>query len=58
MAPNDGDQSNERESRVEEMMKGYRRDHSPMSRRPQDERPQAGGSVPPNGRGRRHGSET
>ena len=37
MAPNDGDQTNERESRVEEIMKGYRRDHPPSPRVPQDE---------------------
>jgi hypothetical protein len=57
MAPTDDDQADERESRVEEMMKGYRRDHPPVARRPQDDPRPATASIPPNGRGRANGSK-
>ena len=44
MAPKDDDQKNERENRVQEMMKGYRRDHP----QPLDEAaPHTKKSVPP-----------
>lgn len=52
MAPTDDDQANERESRVEEIMKGYRRDHPRIARRPQDEPPPSAAPIPPKGDGR------
>ncbi len=52
MAPTDDDQADERERRVEEIRNGYRRDHSPVARRPQDEPPPTTVSVPSKRRGR------
>jgi len=49
MAPTDDDQTTERENRVEEMMKGYRREHPPDAHA--DEKgPKGTESVPQNRR--------
>jgi hypothetical protein len=44
MAPKDNDQTNERESRIQGMMKDYRREHPPQS--PDDPGPHNRDSIP------------
>ena len=44
MAPTDDDQANERESRIDEMIKGYRPEPTTA---PEEDRPHTGEPVPP-----------